>query len=257
MSPNAIKLHFRNMRTIFNDAINSDLIGQELYPFRKFKIKKAPTQHRNLESGEMTKFIQYQPRTRTEDRAKDLALLSFYLLGVNFKDLLMAQDDQFEGGRFYYTRSKTKKEYSIKVFPEAKALINKYKGEEGYLLRFMEDKIRNNVKKDRKVPLYKDVTDQTNRILKRIFENIGLGKKVSTYYMRHSWASLADELEIPKTVISLAMGHGSNSVTDIYIYTDLKRVDEANEKVIKYLKKVLEEHRKITIFVLLHFNHHI
>ncbi len=241
MSVNAIGIHLRNIRTIYNDAINADLVGQEFYPFRRFKIKKAPTQHRNLEPNDIARFIKYKPATKTEERFKDLALLSFYLLGVNFKDLLLAKKDQIDGGRFYYTRSKTKKQYSIKIFPEAKAIINKYKGEEDYLLRFMEDKIKNNIKKDRKGPLYKDVTDQTNRTLKNIFVKLGMGRKISTYYMRHSWASIADELEIPKTVISLAMGHGSNSVTDVYIYTDLKRVDEANKKVINHLKKIMEE----------------
>ena len=38
MAPNSIGLHYRNMKVIFNDAINKDLVGLELYPFRKFKI---------------------------------------------------------------------------------------------------------------------------------------------------------------------------------------------------------------------------
>ncbi|MGC9341254.1 MAG: tyrosine-type recombinase/integrase, partial [Bacteroidales bacterium] len=240
MSENSIALHTRNIRTIFNDAINSDIVGLEYYPFRKYKIRKKQSNHRNLSLKELNKIMKYEPVNKTEERIKDLIFLSFYLIGVNFKDLMLAKKDQVYKGRFHYDRFKTKKPYSIKVLPEAHEIIEKYEGEGEYLLRFMEDKIKNNKKIDRKTPLYKDITDQTNKVMKRILENCKLGKRGSTYFMRHSWASIADELEIPRTVIKLAMGHGNDSVTDVYINTDLKRVDEANKKVIEYLHKSLK-----------------
>lgn len=83
---------------------------------------------------------------------------------------------------------------------------------------------------------------QMNMALKR-FGNIQIGKqgkktidslfpKLSYYWCRHSWATIAAELDIPKEVISHALGHGNNTVTDIYINFDYKKVDEANRKVI-------------------------
>ena len=59
---------------------------------------------------------------------------------------------------------------------------------------------------------------------------------LTTYYARHTWASIAFNLGIPKDVISLALGHSFGvRVTDTYINADLSRVDEANRRVIDYV----------------------
>ena len=85
----------------------------------------------------------------------------------------------------------------------------------------------------------------SNKLLKRIgeVERVGLGGKkvitplfphISTYWARHTWATIAASIEIPKETISHALGHGNDTVTDIYIDFDMNKVDEANEKVINY-----------------------
>lgn len=240
MSQNSVNLHKRNMRTIFNDAINKDLIGLELYPFRKSKIKRNTTSNRNLRMPEIVKFFAYAFENRSEQRARDLFFLSFFLQGINMKDLLSAKSDQVKRGRLSYVRSKTGKELSVKLSPEALEIINRYKGKEEYLLNLMEKKVKNIVKKDRSTELYKDITDQTNRLLKTVGSKCGIGDDISTYWARHSWASIANELEIPKTVITMALGHSDSSVTDIYINTSQDQVDAANEKVITFLHKTLQ-----------------
>ena len=42
-------------------------------------------------------------------------------------------------------------------------------------------------------------------------------------------------IDIPKEIIGAALGHSSNSVTDIYIKIDNRKVDRANIKVIDYV----------------------
>ena len=59
---------------------------------------------------------------------------------------------------------------------------------------------------------------------------------LTTYYARHTWASIAFNLGIQKDVVSLALGHSFGvRVTDTYINADLSRVDEANRRVIDYV----------------------
>ncbi|MDO5760966.1 MAG: hypothetical protein Q4Q06_08060 [Bacteroidota bacterium] len=48
-------------------------------------------------------------------------------------------------------------------------------------------------------------------------------------------ATFASELDIPKEIIAKALGHGSKTVTDIYINFNTKKIDEANRKVIDYI----------------------
>ena len=58
---------------------------------------------------------------------------------------------------------------------------------------------------------------------------------LTTYWSRHSWATIAAELDIPKETISAALGHGGSSVTDIYIDFDTRKIDAANRRVIDYV----------------------
>jgi len=62
------------------------------------------------------------------------------------------------------------------------------------------------------------------------------------YISRHTWATLAHKVDIPKDVISLALGHSFGcDVTDIYIDFDRDKIDEANRKVIDYISGSLKK----------------
>ena len=59
---------------------------------------------------------------------------------------------------------------------------------------------------------------------------------LTTYWARHTWATVAYSIDIPKDIISQALGHSSGSaVTEIYIERDLRRVDEANRRVLDWV----------------------
>lgn len=57
----------------------------------------------------------------------------------------------------------------------------------------------------------------------------------TTYWARHSWTTIAAEPDIPKETIAAALGHGGNSVTDVYIRFDDRKIDEANRRVLDYV----------------------
>ncbi|MFK2229309.1 integrase [Bacteroides fragilis] len=60
-----------------------------------------------------------------------------------------------------------------------------------------------------------------------------------TYWARHTWATIAAGLDIPKETISEALGHEiGSSVTSIYIDFNRQKVDDANRKVIDYINSV-------------------
>lgn len=234
MKTNAYAVHFRNIRAVFNYAIENDITG--LYPFRKFKIKQEETFKRSMSVEQLRAFINCD----CEDyqiKYKDLFMLMFYLIGINAGDLLTLKPEDFYNGRIEYHRMKTHKYYSIKVEPEAMHIIDKYKGEK-YLLNFMDNN------KD-----YKDILKQMNTQLKLMgkVERKGLGGKksreplfpqISTYWSRHTWATIAADLDIPIETISMALGHKAGyKITNVYIKFNQKKIDEANRKVIDYLFK--------------------
>ena len=233
MKVNAYAIHLRNIRSVFNYAIDEEYTT--LYPFRRFSIKKEETRKRSL-TAEQLRLLRDYPCEEYQIRYRDMFMLMFYLIGVNAADLFNAKHSALVNGRFEYKRAKTGKLYSIKVEPEAQAIIEKYKGKD-YLLNIMDD-----------YGNYKDFLHRMGIGLKQIgeTERKGLGGKksrnplfpdLSSYWARHTWATVAAELDVPKEVIAHALGHSwaNSTTTDIYIRFDMKKVDEANRKVIDYV----------------------
>ena len=64
----------------------------------------------------------------------------------------------------------------------------------------------------------------------------GLMTGITSYWARHSWATIAASIDIPDDVISLALGHSArNATTAIYIERDRRKIDEANRRVIDWV----------------------
>lgn len=229
-SQNAHNVHLRNIRAVFNEAIDDEVTT--FYPFRRFKIRRMATPKRSLSVEELrTLFF----NTKIEPyavRYLDMFKLIFCLIGINLIDLCNLK--QIRAGRVEYNRSKTGRLYSIKVEPEAMEIIKRYKGRK-YLLNPLD------TCKDHRVYM---------RLINNALQSIGtteiinkygkksvtpLYPKLTTYWARHTWATIAAELDIPKETIAAALGHGGNTVTDIYIKFDNKKIDEANRRVIDYV----------------------
>lgn len=236
MKVNAYAIHLRNIRSVFNYAIDEEYTT--LYSFRRFSIKKEETRKRSL-TAEQLRLLRDYPCEEYQIRYRDMFMLMFYLIGVNAADLFNAKHSALVNGRFEYKRAKTGKLYSIKVEPEAQAIIEKYKGKD-YLLNIMDE-----------YGNYKDFLHRMGIGLKQIgeTERKGLGGKksrnplfpdLSSYWARHTWATVAAELDVPKEVIAHALGHSwaNSTTTDIYIRFDMKKVDEANRKVIDFVNNI-------------------
>lgn len=228
LAVNTVAIHLRNIRAVCSFAFNEGITSS--YPFRKFKIKHQATRKRSLSVEELREFFSAEV---TDDQRPhlDIFKLIFFLIGINIIDL--SRITTIEQGRINYRRAKTGKLYSIKVEPEALEIIQRYRGKD-HLLSFFDT-----YKKPQ------DYTSHINKGLKKIGRTeIGkqgkrtyhpLQPELSVYWARHSWATIAASLDIPKETIVHALGHGSETVTDVYIDFDLKKVDQANRQVIDWV----------------------
>lgn len=244
-SINTIGVYMRSIRSIFNDAIeefNHEDMEPVItnYPFRYYKIKTENTRKRSLDAEIIRKIKNAELTDKLEIISRDTFMLIFYLIGINMKDLFYLR--KLSGDRIEYKRFKTHTPYSIKVEPEAMAIIKRYKGEK-YLLRFAdhckeergEEPRKKHVRKEDEYLDYKAFMKRVNIKLKDIATALKISEPVSTYYARHSWATIArNDLGISKDDISLCLGHRdpSKRVTDIYLKEDQGKIDAANRKVI-------------------------
>lgn len=231
-SANARNIHLRNIRVVVNSAIDNNITTT--YAFRKFKIKPTPTAKRSVAVERLREFMS-APCDSFVEYYRDMFMLSFLLIGINMKDLVYLTG--INEGRVDYIRAKTKKPYSIKVEPEALDIINKYRGER-YLLD-IADRYTN----------HRNFTHRINENIQKVgatYTRVGLGGKkqyssipfanITTYWARHTWATLAASLDVPMETISAALGHEiGNPTTAIYIDFYQEKIDIANRKVIDWV----------------------
>ena len=220
---NSRAIHLRNLRAICNFALDEELTTH--YPFRKFKIRTEETRKKALTLEQVRAFM----AVPGPNEYRDVFILMLYLRGINVSDLAELTEEDVVGGRIEYRRNKTGQLYSIKVEPEAQEILDRWKGER-HLLRCFDR--------------YKEPHDYNRRMreaLKKMRRPDGtlIEKDCSSNWARHTWATMCAELDVPDPTISLGMGHriAGHRTTAIYIKRDMKKVDEANRKVIDYIKE--------------------
>ena len=226
---NIRNMHFRNIRAAFNGAIDDDLTTCD--PFRKFKLPKLEETRKRALTLEQIQMLKCYPCEPWQEEYRDLFMLQFYLIGVNLVDLLTAKPEDIVNGRFEYRRDKTHKLYSIKIEKEAMDIIEKYRGKD-YLLSPME-----------RYTNHKNYMQHMNRALQKIGlhyttsqekKGQALFPDITTYWSRHTWATVASTLDIPMELIGRALGHSwvNKTITSVYIDFDTRKVDDANRMVI-------------------------
>lgn len=213
---NTCGLYLRCLRAVFNTAIDDEVTTA--YPFRRYKIKTEPSVKRSLELPALRSLWALRPAGALEAFALDIFRLIFLLMGINVKDLYDLRVGDYSSGRLSYRRAKTGHLYDIKVEPEAAALIARYRSPGGVWLLDLHDR-------------YSSAHYAVAGLNAGLSRLPGFGQ-ITTYWARHSWATAAAELDVPKEVIAEGLGHSSGSVTDVYIRFDRSKVDVANRRVI-------------------------
>lgn len=217
-SANARAINMRNLRAVCNFAIDCEITNR--YPFRRFKIKQESTRKRNFDVETLRRIFNHKCGEEWQQKYLDFFKLTFMLIGINCADLCGLT--RMTGNRVDYIRAKTHKPYSVKVEKEAMEIIDRYKSD-NHLFGCMDN-----------YASYRSFYMNLCTGLKAIKEQLGL-EELTCYWARHSWATIAASLNIPKDTIANALGHGGNTVTDIYIEFDKRKVDEANRIVLDWV----------------------
>ena len=225
--------HIHNLaREEYNDD-DTGIVRIPRQPFHKGLIPPQPvTQHRTLTLEQMHAIMSYDPHTERGRLAKDVFLLSFYLIGINTADLYYLAPESLKNGIINYNRCKTDSTrqdgapMSVRVEPEADELLLQHKGRR-LLFDFAD-----------RYSTHQNFNKNVNKGLKEIGDAIGVSD-LSTYYARHTWATFArNECGVEKATVHEALNHApdkSERITDIYVKRDWSHVWEANRKVLDYV----------------------
>lgn len=207
----------------FSAVINTASEGKDAdYDIVK-KVASAnntASKRKNLTAKQLHILFNHTPYTKNGERYLDLFKMSFYLRAANPKDISRMTVKDIYNGRVIFARSKTGNPYTIKIEPELQELIDKHSDGERLFADFKHyDK-------------YKTLLTSACDYFARVCPKLGI-PCVTANWMRHSWASLAFELEATMDLVSASLAHslGGARVTSTYVHIQDTQIDELARKI--------------------------
>ena len=229
--PNTTSYYMRNLRAIYNRAVEKDLTVQRS-PFKYVYTGIDKTVKRAIPLEEIRRLRELDlTRSPSLAYARDIFMFSFYTRGMSFIDMAFLRKKDLQNGILSYRRQKTGQQLFIKWEKPMQEIINRYDTQGSpYLLPIIRDLEADGRKQ------YKKTAHLVNLKLKKLGMQLGLSIPLTTYVARHAWASIAKSKNISLSVISEAMGHDSENTTRIYLASlDTSLVDKANSLILNSL----------------------
>lgn len=122
--------HLVVIRTIFNQAIATNIIDRKYYPFGKGKIViKFPDSIKIGLTEDEVKTVEELnlPGRSLINHARNLWLFSFYFAGMRISDVLRLKWSDFQNDRLYYSMGKNTKGGSLKVPDKVLGILRQYR----------------------------------------------------------------------------------------------------------------------------------
>ena len=254
---NTSSFYLRILRATYNKAVEKDLISApQQNPFKNVYTGIAKTKKRAIPTAAVSQVKHLNTindandtngankLTPKQELARDAFLMSFYLRGISFIDLAYLRKSDIKDGILYYTRSKTGQRLAIRWEKDMQDIVDKYQAETAsspYLFPFLASDTK---RKNRKIldkrkdelRLYHNAESRIAYHLKKLGAKMGIQGKLTLYVARHSWATAARDSNISISVISEALGHNSETTTQIYLRSiQSSEVDDANAKILASL----------------------
>lgn len=233
---NSIATKMSVLKAVYNKAIKEKIFIPATNPFGDFKVGKywKPTRKRAIAKQDVMKL---QSLNLTEDNAvyslafaRDIFLFSYFVAGINFKDIATLRYKDIHNERIYYQRHKTGKEMNSPILSDVRQIINKYSkatmNEDDYIFPILDRKVHitelqiyNRVHK---------VLGHVNRNLKKLGRMTGVRMELTTYVARHTCATVLRRAGVSIDIISETLGHSDTTTTQIYLDSfENSQIDEA------------------------------
>src|SRR5690606_4618281 len=238
-----VGVKMRAIRALFNKAIARGVVKESLYPFKTYKISRLRGKgfKRALDFEEIMRIINLDLSDHPHlINTRNYFVFSFYTRGMNFADMMCLEWKDVEANVIYYTRAKTKGNFSIAIMPPVQKILDYYR-EHGYgnkyvfPLLFREDYTPTQLadRKHKMLGIY-------NIELKEVAKLCNITKNVSSYVARHSFANCLKQKGVATDVISESLGHQNLAVTQAYLKElDTEIVDKALEVLLQPSSEII------------------
>lgn len=227
---NTRKYYLKTLRAVINRAIKEREASQSTYPFGKggFEINRLAeeTAKRYLLPPDLELIKNSPQQNPALELSRRLFLFSYYCLGMSFVDEAMLTKSNFEvletGEHIVYKRQKTQnakdsKPIRILITPAIKEQLDWFAANTvltgNYLLPIITKDYEGEQLYDHIRSRYKRINDN----LKQLGKLLHIRMKLTTYVSRHTMAMTLQSNEVPREVISQALGHRNLTTTNVYL----------------------------------------
>jgi integrase/recombinase XerD len=235
-SVTTISIYLRSFKVIFNFAVSEGGVSLDKYPFgkRRYQIPGGRNTKKALTLAEIEKIYSYEaiPGSHVE-RARDLWLFSYLCNGINIKDICHLRWRNIDGDRLSYVRAKTSRTSKANVRQITSVLTdpvmgiidkwgNRPESPDDYVFPILKDEATELQKRNS----VKNLVKYVNKRMKGIAEALEIDKPVTTYFARHSFATVLKRSGAPIEFISESLGHADLKTTEAYLDSfedDVKR----------------------------------
>lgn len=223
MAAGNVYRHARQLRAIFNMAIQERAIDNSIYPFHKrgYMIPQTTKKKKALSRDNMALLLSYSPADELERIALDFFLFSFFGNGMNMKDVAYLRFDDMYVNTLRFVRKKTEhttaqqKDIRVAITTEMREVMDRQanKSQDGFIFPI----IREGDTVARQRIDYRRFHVMVNDQLKNICRHLGFAKPVTHGMSRYVFANALKQQGVSIDYISEAMGHSSTAVTEHYL----------------------------------------
>ena len=143
--------------------------------------------------------------------------------GLNVKDFCLLKHKNISDDILSYERAKTKRsknngeKITVSLKPQAKEIIKRWGQVSINSDTYIFPHLQKGMTAERERKVTQQVTKNVNKHMKRIAKELGLNKAVTTYFARHSFATVLRNSGVSTEFISEALGHSSMKTTQSYL----------------------------------------
>lgn len=232
-----IGVKMREIRALFNDAIKKGITSEKYYPFKIYKVSRLKGKNikKALKRDDM-KLLEELDTSKLPHliNSHNYMLFSYYTGGMNFVDIMKMKWSNIQGDRILYKRSKTKGRFSVKILPPVQKVLDYYRDQRNLTDYIFPILLRNELTPMQIENRKNKCLKKFNKDLKEIASLQGIQTNVTSYTIRHSFATHLKYAGISTDIIGETMGHQNVNVTRAYLKEFEDEVmDNAMEKLLE------------------------
>lgn len=227
LSRTTVGIYLRTLRAIFNIAIKAAIKAKTTpppYPFgaNEYSIPKGKKVKKAFSKEQLSLLFNAKAQTPEQEKARDFWFFSYTCNGMNIKDICWLRNEKLESDSFSFERAKTRNTnkdqlpVNVMLTDFAKSIIEKYRNPDTSPKAFVFgilSQTDTGQEKRTKVQLF---TRFINQHIKKLAVSVGITHDISTYFARHSFATLAIQGGASIEFVSEALSHSDIKTTRGY-----------------------------------------